>query len=37
MLVAGDIVMVDQSAGRTTLRDIREAVPLTGLFSLLAL
>ena len=37
MLIAGDIVMVDESAGRTTLRDIREAVPLTGLFSLLAL
>ena len=37
MLVAGDIVMVDQSAGRTTLRDIKDAVPLTGLFSLLAL
>ena len=37
MLVAGDIVMVDQSVGRTTLRDIKEAVPLTGLFSLLAL
>ena len=37
MLAAGDVVMVDQSAGRTTLRDIKEAVPLTGLFSLLAL
>jgi polysaccharide biosynthesis/export protein len=37
MLLAGDIVMVDQSAGRTTLRDIKDAVPLTGLFSLLAL
>ena len=37
MLAAGDIVMVDQSTGRTTLRDIRDAVPLTGLFSLLAL
>ena len=37
MLLAGDVVMVDQSAGRTTLRDIKDAVPLTGLFSLLAL
>jgi polysaccharide export outer membrane protein len=37
MLAAGDIVMVDESAARTTLRDIKEMVPLTGLFTLLAL
>jgi polysaccharide biosynthesis/export protein len=37
MLQAGDIVMVDESATRTTLRDITSAMPLTGLFSLLAL
>jgi polysaccharide biosynthesis/export protein len=36
-LQAGDIVMVDESATRTTLRDISSAMPLTGLFSLLAL
>jgi polysaccharide biosynthesis/export protein len=37
MLQAGDIVMVDESSTRTTLRDITSAMPLTGLFSLLAL
>jgi polysaccharide export outer membrane protein len=37
MLQAGDIVMVDESAARTTLRDIKEVMPLTGLFTLLAL
>jgi polysaccharide biosynthesis/export protein len=37
MLLAGDIVMVDESSTRTTLRDIREALPLSGLFSLLTL
>jgi polysaccharide biosynthesis/export protein len=37
MLQAGDIVMVDESATRTTLRDITSAMPITGLFSLLAL
>jgi polysaccharide biosynthesis/export protein len=36
-LQAGDIVMVDESKARTTLRDITSAVPLTGLFQLLAL
>lgn len=36
-LQAGDIVMVDESATRTTLRDITSAMPITGLFSLLAL
>jgi polysaccharide biosynthesis/export protein len=36
-LQAGDIVMVDESKARTTLRDISSAVPLTGLFQLLAL
>jgi polysaccharide biosynthesis/export protein len=37
ILQAGDIVMVDESATRTTLRDIREALPLSGLFSLVPL
>ena len=37
MLEAGDIVMVDEFAARTTLRDIKEMVPLTGLFTMLAL
>lgn len=37
MLQAGDIVMVDESKARTTLRDITSALPLTGLFQLLAL
>lgn len=36
-LQAGDIVMVDESATRTTLRDIKEALPLSGLFQLLLL
>jgi hypothetical protein len=35
MLQAGDIVMVDDSATRTTLRDIKEVLPLSGLFQLL--
>ncbi|HMT14732.1 MAG TPA: polysaccharide biosynthesis/export family protein [Aestuariivirga sp.] len=34
-LQAGDIVMVDESSGRTTLRDVKNFLPLTGLFSLL--
>jgi polysaccharide biosynthesis/export protein len=37
MLEAGDIVMVDESSARTTLRDIKDIMPLTGLFTLLAL
>ena len=37
MLMAGDIVMVDESAARTTLRDIKEALPLSGLFQLMLL
>jgi polysaccharide export outer membrane protein len=37
ILQAGDIVMVDQSATRTTLRDVKDAMPLSGLFSLLLL
>jgi polysaccharide biosynthesis/export protein len=37
MLQAGDIVMVDESAARTTLRDIKDALPLSGLFQLLTL
>lgn len=36
-LKAGDIVMVDESATRTTLRDVKDALPLTGLFQLLLL
>jgi polysaccharide biosynthesis/export protein len=36
-LQAGDIVMVDESATRTTLRDVKDVLPLTGLFQLLAL
>jgi polysaccharide biosynthesis/export protein len=35
MLQAGDIVMVDESSRKTTLRDITSAMPLTGLFTLL--
>lgn len=34
-LQAGDIVMVDESAARTTLRDVKDALPLSGLFQLL--
>jgi polysaccharide export outer membrane protein len=37
MLQAGDIVMVDESAARTTLRDIKEVLPLSGLFTMLLL
>jgi polysaccharide export outer membrane protein len=37
MLQAGDIVMVDESVTRTTLRDIKDALPLSGLFQLLTL
>jgi polysaccharide biosynthesis/export protein len=36
-LQAGDIVMVDDSATRTTLRDIKDVLPLSGLFQLLLL
>jgi polysaccharide biosynthesis/export protein len=36
-LQAGDIVMVDESSARTTMRDIKDALPLTGLFQLLLL
>jgi polysaccharide biosynthesis/export protein len=36
-LQAGDIVMVDDSATRTTLRDIKEVLPLSGLFQLFLL
>lgn len=35
VLQAGDIVMVDESSGRTTLRDVKNVLPLTGLFNLL--
>jgi polysaccharide biosynthesis/export protein len=37
ILQAGDIVMVDESASRTTLRDVKDALPLTGLFQFLLL
>lgn len=37
MLKAGDIVMVDESAARTTLRDIKEVLPISGLFTMLLL
>jgi polysaccharide biosynthesis/export protein len=33
LLQAGDIVMVDESKAKTTLRDIKDALPLAGLFS----
>jgi polysaccharide biosynthesis/export protein len=36
-LQAGDIVMVDESKTRTMMRDISSALPITGLFQLLAL
>jgi polysaccharide biosynthesis/export protein len=36
-LQAGDIVMVDESSARTTFRDVKDALPLTGLFQLLLL
>ena len=36
-LKAGDIVMVDESASKTTLRSIKEALPLLGLFQLFSL
>ncbi len=37
MLLAGDVVMVDESLGRTTLRDIKSVLPLSGLFQTLLL
>lgn len=37
LLKAGDIVMVDESSARTTWRDVRQALSIPGLFSLLAL
>jgi polysaccharide biosynthesis/export protein len=36
-LKAGDIVMVDESATRTMLRDVKEALPISGLFRLMLL
>lgn len=33
-LLAGDVVMVDESRGRTALRDLRSIVPIAGLFRL---
>ncbi len=35
LLVAGDIVMVDESTTRTTLRDINDYLPFSGIFKLL--
>ncbi len=37
MLLAGDVVMVDENSTKTTLRDISAAMPLTGLFSVIPL
>jgi polysaccharide export outer membrane protein len=37
LLEAGDIVMVDESRARTTLRDLKSALSVPGIFSLLAL
>jgi polysaccharide biosynthesis/export protein len=37
MLKAGDIVMVDESQTRTMLRDVKSALPISGLFQLLLL
>lgn len=37
MLQAGDIVMVDESSTRTTLRDIKDALPLSGVLTTLLL
>jgi polysaccharide biosynthesis/export protein len=34
-LKAGDIVMVDESRAKTTLRTVKDALPLTGLFRML--
>lgn len=34
-LIAGDIVMVDESAARTTLRDINDYLPFSGVFKYL--
>lgn len=37
MLQAGDIVMVDESSARTTLRDIKDVLPLSGVLTTLLL
>jgi polysaccharide export outer membrane protein len=37
LLLAGDVVMVDENSAKTTLRDISSAMPLTGLFSVIPL
>jgi polysaccharide biosynthesis/export protein len=37
MLKAGDIVMVDENSRKTTLREVKDALPLSGLFQLLLL
>jgi polysaccharide export outer membrane protein len=37
LLLAGDVVMVDESRTRTTLRDVKSALSIPGLFTLLAL
>ena len=35
MLVAGDVVMVDESATRTAIRDLSAAMPISGVFALI--
>lgn len=37
LLKAGDVVMVDESSARTTFRDVKSALSIPGLFSLLLL
>jgi polysaccharide biosynthesis/export protein len=37
VLKAGDIVMVDESAARTMLRDVKEVLPISGVFRMLLL
>jgi polysaccharide biosynthesis/export protein len=37
ILQAGDIVMVDESSGKTALRDVTNVLPISGLFQLLTL
>jgi polysaccharide biosynthesis/export protein len=37
VLQAGDIVMVDESSGKTALRDVTNVLPISGLFQLLTL
>jgi polysaccharide export outer membrane protein len=37
MLAAGDIIMVDESSGKSTLRDVKNFLPLSGVFRLMLL